>query len=119
LSPPKKSIAESIARRVYAALAAMVAATVARKVVERVWVKTTGKVPPDEPASPEVHWKEAVGWSVLSGTVVGVARLLASRKAAGAWSRVSDHDAVSGANTVTEANNVDDGNVKAASRSRD
>ena len=87
----------------------MVAATVARKVVERVWLKTTGKAPPDEPASPEVQWKEAVGWSALSGTAVGVARLLATRRAAGAWDRVSD-DA---------ARPTSERNAKAASRSRD
>jgi hypothetical protein len=108
-SAPKQSFAESFARKIYAAVAAMLAATVARKVVERVWLKTTGKVPPDEPASPEVQWKEAVGWSALSGTAVGVARLLATRKAAGAWERVSDDDP-----------STHDGETeKAASRSRD
>jgi hypothetical protein len=95
---PTDSFAESVARKVYAAVAAMVAATVARKVVERVWVKTTGKVPPEEPASPAVRWTEAVGWSALSGTAVGVARLLATRKAAGAWDRVSDDGQAAKAN---------------------
>ena len=70
----------------------MVAATMARKLVQRVWVKTTGKVPPENPESPEVRWTEAVGWSVLSGTAVAIARLLAKRRAAGAWQRVSAAD---------------------------
>lgn len=81
---------EAIARKIYAAVAAVVAARVARVAVERAWVKMTGKVPPEEPESPKVHWAEAVGWSALSGTSVAVARLLASRRAAGAWQRVSD-----------------------------
>jgi hypothetical protein len=81
---------ESIARKIYTAAAAVLAATVARKLLEKVWVKTTGKVPPENPSSPEVHWAEAVGWSALSGTSVAVARLLASRRAAGTWKRVSE-----------------------------
>ena len=81
---------ESIARKVYAGMAAVVAGIIARKVVEKLWVKTTGKTPPIEPQSPDVSWQEAVGWSVVSGTTVGVARLLATRKASGTWQRVSE-----------------------------
>jgi hypothetical protein len=82
----------SMAQKLYATAGAMIAATVVRKVVHRVWVKATGKVPPDNPESPDVRWTEAVGWSVLSGTSVAVARLLAKRRAAGAWQRVSASD---------------------------
>lgn len=81
---------ESIARKIYTAAAAVLAATIVRKLLEKVWVKATGKVPPENPESPEVHWAEAVGWSALSGTSVAVARLLASRRAAGTWKRVSE-----------------------------
>jgi hypothetical protein len=81
---------ESIAWKVYSGVAAVLAGMVARKVVEKVWVKATGKVPPEEPESPAVHWAEAVGWSAVSGTTIAIARLLATRKAAGAWQRVSD-----------------------------
>jgi len=83
---------DSMAQKLYGTAGAMIAATVVRKVVQRVWVKTTGKVPPENPESPEVRWTEAVGWSVLSGTSVTVARLLAKRRAAGAWQRVSASD---------------------------
>jgi hypothetical protein len=89
-APVEGGRSESIARKAYAGVAAVVAATVARKIVEKVWVKATGKQPPDEPESPAVHWAEAVGWSALSGTSIAVARLLATRRAAGAWQRVSD-----------------------------
>ena len=82
--------AEAIARKVYAAVAAVIAARVARVAVEKAWVKMTGKAPPEEPESPKVHWAEAVGWSALSGTSVAVARLLASRRAAGTWQKVSE-----------------------------
>lgn len=81
---------ESVARKVYAGLAAVMAGIIARKVVEKLWVKTTGKTPPSEPQSPDVSWQEAVGWSVVSGTTVGVARLLATRRASGTWQRISE-----------------------------
>jgi len=83
---------ESIARKLYSTAAAVLAAAVARRVIERLWVKATGKAPPEKPESPDVHWAEAVGWSALSGTSVAVARLLASRRAAGAWQRVASDD---------------------------
>jgi hypothetical protein len=82
---------ESIARKIYTAAAAVFAATIARKLLEKLWVKATGKVPPENPESPDVHWAEAVGWSALSGTSIAVARLLASRRAAGTWKRVSEN----------------------------
>jgi hypothetical protein len=78
---------ESIAWKIYAGVAAVVAATVTRKVIEKLWVKATGKPPPDRPESLSVHWTEAGGWAALSGTSVAIARLLATRKAAGAWQR--------------------------------
>ncbi len=81
---------ESIAWKIYSGVAAVVAGMVARKAVEKAWVKATGKVPPEEPESPAVHWAEAIGWSAVSGTAVAIARLLATRKAAGAWQRVSE-----------------------------
>jgi Protein of unknown function (DUF4235) len=83
------SKSETIALKIYTAVAATIAAQIAAKVVTRVWAKTTGKAPPTQPNSPEVHWAEAIGWSVVSGTAIGVARLVASRRAAGAWQRVS------------------------------
>jgi hypothetical protein len=84
---------ESIAWKVYAGIAAVLAATVTRKVVEKLWVKVTGKLPPDRPESLSVHWTEAVGWAAVSGTSVAIARLLATRKAAGAWQRSNGEEA--------------------------
>jgi hypothetical protein len=84
---------ESIAWKVYAGLAAVVAGTVTRKLVEKIWLKSTGKPPPDQPESLSVRWTEAVGWAALSGTSVAIARLLATRKAAGAWQRSNGSEA--------------------------
>jgi hypothetical protein len=86
-SSPAGGAFESVARKVYAAVATMIAAKITRAVIQRVWVRSTGKEPPEEPESPKVHWAEAVGWSALSGTSVAVARLLAARRAAEVWDR--------------------------------
>ena len=80
---------ESIALKVYSSVGAVVAGVIARKVIEKTWTKATGKRPPNDPQSPTVPLVEAVGWSVASGSAVAIARLLATRKAAGAWQRVS------------------------------
>jgi hypothetical protein len=41
--------------------------------------------PPTNPESPDTTWQEAVGWAIVSGAAVGVARLLATRTAANYW----------------------------------
>lgn len=81
---------ETIARKIYSAVAATIAARITGIVLERIWVKTTGKKPPKDSKSPEVKWSEAVAWTALSATSVTVARLLASRRAAGTWEKVSE-----------------------------
>lgn len=58
------------------------AAFVARKAVTGGWKLVTGNEPPANPEDPEVEWAEAVGWALLSGAAIGLARLVASRQAA-------------------------------------
>jgi len=70
---------------------AIAAAVVARKLLTSGWTATTGKEPPANPEDPEVSWPEAVGWAVASGAVVGVARLLATRKAAAYYAKSAGH----------------------------
>jgi len=71
--------------------AAIGAGVVARKLVTSGWTAATGKEPPANPEDHEVSWPEAVGWAVASGAVVGVARLLATRKAAAYYTRSAGH----------------------------
>lgn len=71
--------------------AAIGAAVVARKLVTSGWTAATGKEPPTNPENPEVSWPEAVGWAVASGAAVGVARLLATRKAAAYYAKSAGH----------------------------
>lgn len=71
----------------FSLVATLGAAAVAKKVVDRGWRLATGKTPPANPADPDVALREAVAWAVLSGTVVAVARMLATRRAASYYQR--------------------------------
>jgi hypothetical protein len=81
---------ETIARKLYSAVAATIAARIAAVVVNRIWVKATGKKPPTDTKSPDVKWTEAVAWTALSATSITIARLLASRRAEGTWEKVAE-----------------------------
>ncbi len=71
--------------------AAIGASGVARRLITRGWTSATGNPPPANPEDPEVSWPEAVGWAVASGAVIGVARLLATRKAAAYYTKSAGH----------------------------
>ncbi len=66
--------------------AAIGAAALAKKVLTKGWVKRTGKVP-GNPATSETTWGEALAWAVVSGVVVGIARLAAQRGVAAAFQK--------------------------------
>ena len=71
--------------------AALGAAAVAKKGLDSTWRATTGKNPPANPADPDVDIWEAVAWAAISGTLVGIARMLATRKAANYYTRATGH----------------------------
>ncbi|MGZ4601084.1 MAG: DUF4235 domain-containing protein [Oryzihumus sp.] len=81
----------AVAWKVLGTGAAVGAGIVAKKLVTAAWKTATGKEPPANPEDPEVSWPEAVGWAVASGAVVGVARLLATRKAARYYTESAGH----------------------------
>jgi hypothetical protein len=64
---------------------------ISRKLVTRGWTAAMGRKPPTNPADPNVSWPRAFGWAVASGAVVGVARLLATRKAAEYYTKSAGH----------------------------
>jgi hypothetical protein len=73
-------------------LGATLAATfVARKALTTSWKVATGKNPPQNPAHPDVTMAEAVAWASASGLAVGLARMLASRKAADYYRKSTGH----------------------------
>jgi hypothetical protein len=63
----------------------------AKKVLTTAWTKGTGHPPPANPESPDTSWGEALVWALATGAVVGVARMLASRKAAEFYRRSAGH----------------------------
>ena len=67
---------------VFSLVAALAAAAIAKKAMNTSWRAATGKNPPENPADPDVDVWEAVMWAAVSGTVIGLARMLAQRKAA-------------------------------------
>ena len=60
----------------------------ARQVLRQTWKRTAGGDPPENPAAPEVAWREAILWTAASATAAGVARLIAKRGAAAGWTRI-------------------------------
>jgi hypothetical protein len=73
-------------------LVATLAATMAaRKAMSAAWKLSTGKQPPSNPEHPDVSMGEAVAWAAVSGMAVGLARMLASRKAADYYRRSTGH----------------------------
>lgn len=71
-----------------ATLASVGAAVAARNATSAVWKKRTGQEPPMNPADPDIDWREAIAWTLLTGALAGVARLVARRGAAKVWEKV-------------------------------
>jgi hypothetical protein len=61
---------------------AVMAAAFAEKGLKAIWRTATGNEPPTIPEDPDTNWTEAVSWALLSGAVIGLARLAATRRAA-------------------------------------
>ena len=68
-------------------VAALLGASLAKKFLTTSWRAATGKQPPANPADPDVDVWEAVLWAAASGTAVGIARMLAQRRAARYYAR--------------------------------
>ena len=74
-----------------ATTSALGAAALAKKGLNTSWRAATGKNPPENPADPDVSIGEAVMWAAVSGTLIGVARMLASRRAAHYYAKSTGH----------------------------
>ena len=76
---------------IFSLAAALGAAAVAKKGLNGTWRAATGKNPPANPADPDVDVWEAVAWAAVSGTLIGIARMLATRKAAVYYTKSTGH----------------------------
>lgn len=75
--------------KVFGGVSGLVAGLVTKRVVTTVWKRARGGQPPANPQQVDVSWGEAVAWTLASTAGVGVARLLAQRAAAGAWTKAT------------------------------
>lgn len=60
-----------------------------RQALRRGWSVWRDEPPPDNPAAPDVSWKDALLWAGATGLVVGVGRVVARRGAASVWRSVT------------------------------
>ena len=60
--------------------AVIAASTIARKATDGTWKFVTGSDSPSNPEDPDIDLKEAIAFAVLSGALVGLARMLANRE---------------------------------------
>ena len=81
----------SLTWKVFATVSAVTAGIVTRKVLTVAFRKITGKPPPANPEAPTTTWREALGWAALSGAAMGLARMLATRKAAVVYQKSTGH----------------------------
>jgi hypothetical protein len=76
---------------VFSLVSALGAAAIAKKALNTGWRAATGKNPPANPADPDVDMREAVVWAMVSGTLIALARMLATRRAANYYARSTGH----------------------------
>ncbi len=69
-------------QNVVALVATLGATAVAKKIADKTWKVSAGKEPPTDPSDPDVEFREAIVWAVISGTAVSVARMLIARRMA-------------------------------------
>jgi hypothetical protein len=77
--------------RIFGGLSAVLAGLAARKALVKAWQLVTGDDPPANPKAPDTSMQEAVGWALMSGAAMGLARMLATRKAADYYRRSTGH----------------------------
>src|SRR3954453_22933141 len=87
----KQAQDSSKAWSIFSLAAALFGATIARKTLTSSWKAATGKNPPANPADPDVDVWEAVLWATVSGTAIGLARMLATRRAAIYYAKSTGH----------------------------
>jgi len=81
--------AGKMAYKVLVMFGAMTGAFIARKSLQVAWKTATGKEPPANPEHPSVTWAEAAVWAIVSGAVMGLARMLAQKKVASSWHKAT------------------------------
>lgn len=58
------------------------------KALEKAWRKVKNEDPPADPASEDVSWRDAIGWTLASGVVIGLTKLLVEKGATEGWKKM-------------------------------
>jgi hypothetical protein len=77
--------------KIYDKAATTFAGIASARAVDMVWQAAVGRKAPKSPENPEVSWREAATWVVLSGASIHLAKMFATRKAANYWVRSTGH----------------------------
>jgi hypothetical protein len=72
-----------------AAGAAALGMLAARKGLEQAWRLATDDDPPEDPASHDTPWREALIWTAASSALAGVGQLVARRGAEAGWHQLT------------------------------
>lgn len=77
--------------QIVAMVSAAAAGIAARNLLKGSWQVLKDDEPPVNPAARSVDWGDALAWTVASGLLAGIGRLLAQRGAAAGWKKVRGH----------------------------
>jgi hypothetical protein len=77
--------------RILGGVSAVLAGIAARQGMSKGWHAATGDDPPASPAAPGTQWREAIPFARASGAQLGLARMLATRKAAADYAKSTGH----------------------------
>ena len=85
------STVEKLAWKAATAIAAVVSGLLVRKIIDAVWSKAGRGVAPNNPASPNTPWSDAIIWTFATAAGMAVARVVAERGAAAGWQKATGH----------------------------
>lgn len=71
--------------------AAIGGGVLAKKVTETTWRFVTGGDSPSNPEDPDIEWKEAIAFALLSGALVQLARMMINRESTRAFQKSTGH----------------------------
>jgi hypothetical protein len=91
--PPQADVEENpgMVWRIFGRLSAVLAGMAVRKALVKGWQLATGDDPPANPEAPGTSVRKAVGWALVTGAATGLARMLATRRAAAYYRRSIGH----------------------------
>lgn len=77
--------------KVLAMTSGIVGGKAAAKAINGTWSAAMGTEPPKNPADPDISWKQAVGFAIVSGAIAGLARTVAQKQAADFYIKTAGH----------------------------